>query len=148
MKALIRKAEAKDLGRIKEFLVKANLGTDGLTVETIDSFLILEDENGEIKGSLGMEVFQEVGLMRSLVVSPGQAEKEIFVLFDQMIKFAKVKGIHSLFLATNKAVTVPFFELIGFRRAEREELPLEFYGSNHIQNILTVDNSIFLKLCL
>ncbi|GHH97932.1 GNAT family N-acetyltransferase [Neobacillus kokaensis] len=148
MQALIRKADIEDLELLKAFLTRANLGTDGLTAETIESFLLLQDENDEIKGTLGMEVFQGAGLLRSLVVSPGQAEKEIFVLFDQMVKFAKEKGMESLFLATNKAVTVPFFELMGFKQVERDELPNKFYGSEHIRHILNVDNSLFLKLSL
>lgn len=148
MQALIRKANIEDLVPLKEFLERANLGTDGLTAETIGSFLILEDGNSEIKGTLGMEVFQGAGLLRSLVVSPGQAEREIFVLFDQMVKFAKENGMESLFLATNKAVTVPFFELMGFKQVERSELPGNFFNSEHIRHILNVDNSLFLKLSL
>ncbi len=146
MQALIRRAETIDLERLKGFLSRANLGTDGITIDTIDSFLVLEDENNEIKGSLGMEVFPGLGLLRSLVVSPGQAEQEIIVLFDQMVQFAKEKGIHSLFLATKKSTTVKFFELIGFQQIRQEDLPAAFYDSAHIQHILNVDNSLFLKL--
>ncbi|MCM3567198.1 GNAT family N-acetyltransferase [Neobacillus mesonae] len=148
MQGLIRKADINDLEPLKDFLVKADLGTDGLTDETVSSFLILENENSEIKGTLGMEVFQKDGLLRSLVLSPGQAEQEIFVLFDQMVKFAKGQGMDRLFLATNKAVTVPFFELMGFKKMEPSELPDEFYDSEHIQHILNVDNSLFLVISL
>ena len=80
MQALIRRANREDLGSLRAFLARAGLGTDGLTEETIDYFLLLEQEDGRLKGSLGMEAFTEFGLLRSLVVSPGQAEKEIFVL--------------------------------------------------------------------
>ncbi|MFL6562718.1 MAG: hypothetical protein ACJ8MO_42295, partial [Bacillus sp. (in: firmicutes)] len=88
MQALIRRANKQDLGSLRAFLSRANLGTDGLTDETIDYFLLLENEDGTLKGSLGMEAFTEFGLLRSLVVTPGQAEKEIFVLFDQMVQLA------------------------------------------------------------
>ena len=104
MQALIRRANKEDLGSLIAFLARAGLGTDGLTEETIDYFLLLEQEDGSLKGSLGMEAFTEFGLLRSLVVSPGQAEKEIFVLFDQMVQLAKEKGMNGLFLATNKNV--------------------------------------------
>jgi amino-acid N-acetyltransferase len=61
---------------------------------------------------------------------------------------AKEKGMKSLFLATNKNVALPFFELMGFQRIEREELPTEFHQSKHIRHVLNVDNSIFLKFSL
>jgi N-acetylglutamate synthase-like GNAT family acetyltransferase len=148
MQSLIRRANKQDMGSLREFLSRAKLGTDGLTEGTIDYFLLLENEEGVLKGTLGMEAFAEFGLLRSLVVSPGQAEKEIFVLFDQMVQLAKEKGMKGLFLATNKSVALPFFELMGFQRVGREELPTEFYHSEHIRHVLNVDNSLFLKFSL
>ena len=148
MQALIRKANQSDLAALHEFLTRAKLGTDGLTAEGLEYFLLLENEDGSIRGSLGMEAFKDHGMLRSLVVSPGQADKEIFVLFDQMIKLAKEKGMKSLFLATNKRVALPFFELMGFQKIEREALPTEFTDSEHIRHVLNVDNSLFLKFSL
>ncbi|MFL6555493.1 MAG: GNAT family N-acetyltransferase [Bacillus sp. (in: firmicutes)] len=148
MQSLIRRANKQDLGSLRDFLSRAKLGTDGLTDETVDYFLLLENEDGTLKGSLGMEAFTDFGLLRSLVVTPGQAEKEIFVLFDQMVQLAKEKGMKDLFLATNKSVALPFFEIMGFQRIEREGLPTEFYRSEHIRHVLNVDNSLFLKFSL
>ncbi|MEH7547163.1 MULTISPECIES: GNAT family N-acetyltransferase [Bacillaceae] len=148
MQSLIRRANQEDLENIREFLTRANLGTDGLTAETIDYFLLLENEDGTIRGSLGMEAFNEHGMLRSLVVSPGQADKEIFILFDQMVQLAKEKGMKSLFLATNKSVALPFFELMGFQKIQRETIPTEFYTSEHIRHVLNVDNSLFLKFSI
>lgn len=148
MQAQIRKASKQDLGKLTEFLTKANLGIEGLTEETVDYFLLLEDEGGKLKGSLGIEAFDGFGLLRSLVVSGGQAEKEIFILFTQMLQLAKEKGMNSLFLATNKNEAVSFFELLGFQSVERDELPTAFYHSDHIRHILNVDNSLFLKFSL
>jgi N-acetylglutamate synthase-like GNAT family acetyltransferase len=148
MQAYIRKANKQDLGSLTAFLNRAGLGTDGLTEEAMDYFLLLEDGAGHLKGSLGIEAFEGFGLLRSLVVTPGQAEKEIFILFDQMMQLAKDKGMRELFLATNKQESLPFFDLLGFVRTCREDLPREFYQSEHIQHILNVDNSIFLKFLL
>ena len=142
---MILKAGKQDLDRVVVFLLSANLGTDGLTEETVENFLVLQDEAGSIRGSLGIEAYKEYGLLRSLVVSPPQAEKEIFILFNQMLKLAREKGITSLFLATNKSAALSFFEVLGFRKIRREEIPNEFYGSDHIRHILNVDNSVFLK---
>ncbi|MEH7415899.1 hypothetical protein V7266_11515 [Neobacillus drentensis] len=148
MQAIIRKANQEDLANLREFLTRANLGTEGLTAETVDCFLLLENPDGTIRGSLGMEAFNEHGMLRSLVVSPGQADKEIFVLFDQMVQLAKEKGMKSLFLATNKRVALPFFELMGFQKIEQAALPTEFNHSEHIRHVLNVDNSLFLKFSI
>ncbi|PLS07933.1 GNAT family N-acetyltransferase [Neobacillus cucumis] len=148
MQAIIRKANQEDLGKLREFLTRANLGTDGLNEVTVEYFLLLENLEGTIRGSLGLEVFNESGMLRSLVVSPGQADKEIFILFEQMVKLAKEKGMKNLFLATNKSVALPFFELMGFQKTERESLPTEFNNSEHIRHVLNVDNSLFLKFSL
>ena len=148
MESLIRKAGKEDLGNLREFLERANLGTDGVNEESIGCFLLLEDEEGTLRGTLGMEAYTDFGLLRSLVVTPGQAEKEIFVLFDQMVQMAKEKGMQSLFLATNKGTALPFFELMGFQKIGRGDLPEQFYGSKHIRHVLNVDNSLFLKFSL
>ncbi|MED3561677.1 hypothetical protein [Bacillus xiapuensis] len=148
MQALIRTANKQDLEKLREFLIKANLGTDGITDETVEYFLLLEDVDGELKGTLGIEAYEGFGLLRSLVVTPGQAEKEIFILVEQMMKLAKEKGMESLFLATNKHAALPFFNLLGFQETERAELPSQMNSSEHIRNIINVDNSIFLKFSL
>jgi N-acetylglutamate synthase-like GNAT family acetyltransferase len=148
MQAVIRKADKQDLGNLTEFLTRANLETDGVTDETVEYFLLLEDGDKNIKGSLGMVAFDGFGLLRSLVVSSGQAEREIFILFTQMLQLAKEKGMGNLYLATNKSIALPFFELLGFQRIEHEEIPNEFHSSVHIRHILNVDNSLFLKFSL
>jgi amino-acid N-acetyltransferase len=95
-----------------------------------------------------MEVFARYGLLRSLVVTSSQAEKEILILLNQMLQLAKEKRMSSMFLATNKSAALPFFEVLGFQRLEQEELPSEFYSAEHIKHILNVDNSYFLKISL
>ena len=148
MQAVIRCANKDDLNTLREFLTRANLGSDGLTEETVEYFLLLEDEYGAIKGTLGMEAFTDCGLLRSLVVSPGQPEKDIVLLITQMMQLAKEKGMRSLFLATNKGAALPFFELLGFKTVGRDQLPVEFYSLEHILHVFNVDNSLFLKFSL
>ncbi|MFP7298589.1 GNAT family N-acetyltransferase [Neobacillus niacini] len=148
MQALIRCAAKEDLGILREFLTRANLGIDGLTEESVEYFLLLEDEDGVIKGTLGMEAFSDCGLLRSLVVSPGQAEKDIMLLITRMMQLAKEKGLGSLFLATNKGAALPFFELLGFVKVTRDQLPAELYSLEHIRHVFNVDNSLFLKFSL
>ena len=91
---------------------------------------------------------QEFGLLRSLAVTTGQADKDILLLFDQMLQLAKDKGMRGLFLATNKGAALGFFELLGFKPVDSGRFTCEFYNSEHIRHVLNVDNSLFLKFSL
>jgi N-acetylglutamate synthase-like GNAT family acetyltransferase len=144
METMIRMATEQDLPNLVNFLEKANLGTEGVK-ETVEYFLLMEDENGSLRATLGVEPFGENGLLRSLVISAGMKENEILALFEQILRLTKEKNISNLFLATNKHTSVPFFEMLGFSTIEEEDLPEVLYQSEHIKNILTVDNSVFLK---
>jgi N-acetylglutamate synthase-like GNAT family acetyltransferase len=144
METMIRMATEQDLPNLVNFLEKANLGTEGVK-ETVEYFLLMEDENGSLRATLGVEPFGENGLLRSLVISAGMKENEILTLFEQILRLTKEKNLSNLFLATNKHTSVPFFEMLGFSTIEEEDLPEDLYQSEHIKNILTVDNSVFLK---
>jgi N-acetylglutamate synthase-like GNAT family acetyltransferase len=141
---MIRVATEQDLPTLVDFLEKANLGTEGLK-EAVEYFLLMEDENGYLRATLGVEPFGENGLLRSLVIKAGMKEDEILELFEQILRLTKDKNLARLFLATNKTASLPFFELLGFSTISEQELPEELYQSNHIKNILNVDNSKFLK---
>jgi N-acetylglutamate synthase-like GNAT family acetyltransferase len=144
---MIRLATEQDLPQLVGFLERANLGTEGVR-ETIDYFLLMEDESGRLRATLGVEPFGENGLLRSLVVTAGMKENEILLLFEQILRLTKEKQLTSLYLATNKATSVPFFKMLGFSTVSVEELPEDLHQSQHIKNILTVDNSVFLKFTM
>jgi N-acetylglutamate synthase-like GNAT family acetyltransferase len=148
MHTVIRRANQSDLSILKGFLTEASLGTSGLSEEMVEYFLLLENEDGKLVGTLGIETFGVKGLLRSLVVTPGQAEKDIWLLIGQALQLAKDRGIKELFLATNKMGVLPLFELLGFKKIEEQDLPQELYQSEHVCHILSVDNSLFLKFSL
>lgn len=148
MQAVIRPAHKHDLSLIKDFLTNAHLGTGGITEENASYFLLLEDEEGKLIGCLGIEPFEGIGLLRSLVVTPGNVEQDIWLLFGQALQLAKEKGINDLYLATNKNEVLPLFVMLGFKRVDEDNLPEELYHSEHIQYILSMANSMFLKFSL
>ncbi|WML46253.1 hypothetical protein [Neobacillus sp. PS3-40] len=148
MNTAIRRASQKDLSIVKEFLTEASLGIDGLSEEMVEYFILLENGDGKLIGTVGIETFGDAGLLRSLVVTPGQAEKDIWLLIGQALKLANDRGIKELFLATNKMEVLPLFELLGFKRIMEVDLPQELHQSDHVCHILNVDNSLFLKFSL
>jgi N-acetylglutamate synthase-like GNAT family acetyltransferase len=146
MEALIRCAQKEDGKKLTAFLEKANLGTDGIS-ESINYFLLMEDEEQNIKGTLGIEPLGSVGLLRSLVLSEKASEKDLLLLVEQILRLARERELTSLYLATNKKGSTEFFKLLGFQD-EKGALPEELFRSAHVQHILTVDNFSFLKLSL
>ncbi|RDU37482.1 hypothetical protein DRW41_06445 [Neobacillus piezotolerans] len=147
MELSLKSGAREDVERIVGFLEKAGLGTAGIDEETMEHFLIAEDE-GEIKACLGIELFGDSGLLRSLALSEGLGGHKLFMLFEQMLVFAKKRGLKAVYLATNKRTAIPFFEMVGFGMIVKSELPEEFFRSSHVMDILNVENSVFLKFTI
>ena len=145
MNSVIRRAEVQDIQSLVAFLEKAGLNTEGVA-ETMDSFLIMEDEHGRIEATIGMEPFGDMGLLRSLVMTAQMSENDLFLLFEQMFLLAKEKGMKDIFMATNKLGAMKLVEILGFQQVDKTDLPETLCQSEHVQHILTVDNSAFLKL--
>ena len=61
MQALIRCANQEDIGKLREFLTMASLGTDGLTEETVEYFLLLEDEEARLRVHLEWRRLRSLG---------------------------------------------------------------------------------------
>lgn len=147
MESTIRCAEALDKQRLLSFLTEARLETSGVE-EFIDYFLLLENEDGSIRATLGIEPLGEIGLLRSLVMTSRTSEKDILLMFEQMLVLARDKQLQTLYLATNKEASLPFFMALGFVKTEKEDLPEGISLSTHGNHLLTVDNSVFLMLNL
>ena len=144
MKLTVRIATLGDIVILKTFLETAQLNTKGIN-EMIDSFLIMEDEDGQLKATIGMEQFGASGLLRSLVVTESTSENDLLSLFEEMFLLAKNKEIKDLYLATNKLGAMKFVEVLGFEPVDKDQIPMAFLSSEHVKHILTVDNSVFLK---
>ena len=112
MTTIIRAAETKDLVGMKTFLGQAKVSTKGLE-EQIDHFILMEDIDGILLGTLGIQRIHDCGLLRSLVVSPTVEQTNILEMFQQILKLAKEKELKRLYLATNKIVSIQFFTLLG-----------------------------------
>lgn len=147
METIIRSARDEDAKMLIAFLQKARLGTEGVE-ESIEYFLFLEDDKGGIHATLGIEPLGRVGLLRSLVITERATEKDVLMIFEQMLKLSKEKQLYKLYLATNKETSLPFFSMLGFEREDKECLPEELLVSPHMKHILNVDNSLFLALTI
>lgn len=147
MEVMVRCAQVGDKHKLISFLQEANLGTDGIE-ETIEYFLIMEDEDRRIRATLGIEPLGKFGLLRSLAMTSQAGENDLLIIFEQMLKLAREKQLEKLYLATNKSSSLPFFSLLGFETVEQSNLPQELFHSEHVKHIINVDNSLFMRLNL
>jgi amino-acid N-acetyltransferase len=107
----IRNATDADLSAVESLLSASDLPLDGVR-DNFCSFIVAEDE-GRIAGTIGLEVFGSVALLRSAVVSPGHRGSGIGRrLVELLLEKAEDAGIEELYLLTTTAER--YFPRFGF----------------------------------
>ncbi|MBM6616762.1 GNAT family N-acetyltransferase [Bacillus suaedaesalsae] len=147
MTTVIRAAETKDVQVMKSFLGQANVSTKGLE-EQIDHFVVMEDANGSILGTLGIQRIEQDGLLRSLVISKGADKTNILDMFRQILMLARDKELKRLYLATNKIVSIEFFALMGFTRQNIEDVPQHIKLAEHVVETLHMDETVIMEFVI
>ncbi|MCG3218128.1 MAG: GNAT family N-acetyltransferase [Candidatus Heimdallarchaeota archaeon] len=114
-----RKARMDDLKEASDLLIKHDLPVDGIE-DNFDNFLVLISNNtGEILGLVGIEKYDQIGLLRSLVIEKGfqglGLGKKMLIAIE---KYAKELGLISLFLFTDTAEK--FFEKHNYSKLSIE----------------------------
>lgn len=118
-------ASRDELPRILELLEEADLPVDG--VNDVESFLVVR-EDGRLAGCVGLEAYEDVGLLRSLVVRPDTRGTGLGKrLVDELLETARGRGIRSLYLLTTTADE--YFPRFGFERIPREEADPRLHAS-------------------
>jgi len=114
---------------------KVELSTGGLD-EKIEDFVILEEENEGICGTIGIEKIEQDGLLRSLVIGPSVKQMHLLQLFEHTQQHARRKELDKLYLVTNKSDYIQFFELLGFHPQDINNVPKEITESSHLKETL------------
>jgi amino-acid N-acetyltransferase len=84
--------------------------------------------------SVGLELYGEVALLRSVAVLPEFQGRNIGNLaFRKMVEHALSQGVRELWLITNTADT--YFEKLGFQRVERSEAHPAIIGTAQFSGI-------------
>jgi amino-acid N-acetyltransferase len=118
--ARIRGAQSEDLPQAERLLREASLPLDGFREHLEDGLVAVQD--GRVVGCVALEVYGEVALLRSLVVTPGQrglrlGERLTAGAVDQ----ARGRGVRDLYLLTQTAAD--FFPRFGFSMMDRASAP-------------------------
>lgn len=117
----IRTPREEDLPILRTLLDNSGLPSSDLTAAHLDHFIIL-GQSGRIAGSIGMEVFGEDALLRSLAVDTMmRGEGYGYRLLQLMEERARDAGVRRLYLLTTSAAD--FFAYHGYAPADRAGVP-------------------------
>jgi len=102
-------------------LESARLPTEDLSAAHVEHFFFAGPADAPT-GLVGLEIFGEVGLLRSLVVAPASRESGLgSALVNHAEEYARRHGVRVLYLLTTTAES--FFAGRGYLRAARESAP-------------------------
>jgi amino-acid N-acetyltransferase len=128
----IRNATSADLSAIGALLEQARLPTAGVA-EYMADFVVLESL-GEVRGAAGLERYGGVALLRSLVVASSlQGRGAGRMLCDQLERFAREKGVRTIYLLTETAEA--FFAHRGYAAVGRESAPPEITATEEFSQL-------------
>lgn len=106
-----------------QLLRKADLPTEDLTPAHVDHFFY-SGTAAQPTGLVGLEIFGDVALLRSLVVTPERrGSGEGHLLLEHAEREASSRGVRELYLLTTTAE--PFFAKCGYARASRDLAPAQ-----------------------
>ena len=115
-------AGAPDLEAVVRLLSANHLPVADLE-SRIDAFLLAK-RDGIVVGTVGLEIYGELALLRSLCVAEGHRSKRIGgALISAVASRALAQGVRELYLLTTGAA--PYFAKRGFVQINRDQTPLE-----------------------
>jgi amino-acid N-acetyltransferase len=111
-------ASPSDLDDVLALLAAVNLPHDGVR-EHLASFVVARDEEGRLVGCAGLERHGDVGLLRSVAVSPESRQSGVGSrLTAAAVEHATASGVREVVLLTTTARDF-FARRFGFAEAER-----------------------------
>ena len=124
-------------------LQEASLPTEDLSESHLEHFYFAGPAT-QPTGLVGLEVFGEVALLRSLVVAParrglGDARQ----LVDYAERQARARGVNAIYLLTTTAE--PFFMRRGYTRADREAAPAAIRATREFAGICPASSAFMTK---
>jgi amino-acid N-acetyltransferase len=120
MKLQIDEAGPADKEVVTSLLKETDLLTDDLPAD-LTNFLLARDE-GTLVGVAGIELYREVGLLRSIAVRPDHQGKGIArKLVEQLLAVADKQEVQAVYLITTTADH--YFDRYDFAVVNREQVP-------------------------
>ena len=128
----LREATMRDMDIIILLLSSHGLHTEDLSGKASSLFVLESD--GAIIGSGGVEVFGNVGLLRSVAVMKSlQGEGFGGLICREIVHRMRTQGLTELYLLTTTAPG--FFERLGFQRIDRSDAPADIQGTTEFSGL-------------
>ena len=126
-------AQRPSLATATALLQAAHLPTEDLTEDHCRHFFLAGTADSP-EGLVGLEVFEKVALLRSLVVVPEMRGKGLgATLLEHAENHARASGVNALYLLTTSAEK--FFALRGYARTARESAPAAIRATREFAGI-------------
>lgn len=126
----VETASRTELPQILALLERAKLPVAGVE-DHAGSFLVARDDEGLV-GCVGLEIYGDVGLLRSLVVSPDTRGGGVGkLLVDALLETARHKKLSALYLLTTTAPA--YFPRFGFETIAREDADSRLLASEEFR---------------
>jgi len=123
-------ASQSDWNEIRNLLTANRLQVQG-ALNHLNNFVVAT-ENGRVVGAIGMEVYGDIGLIRSLVVASNMRGRKVARrLVKQLIARAHTRQVGALYLLSGPADNL--FASFGFEKMARADMPTKLYVSSEMQ---------------
>ncbi len=124
----------RDNEEVLRLLSEAELPTEDLTTDKFQDFLVARQKEDAIIGVIGVELKQDVGLLRSLAVHPRHRKAGLGKsLTKKLESYAREKGVEALYLLTDSAVD--FCLGLGYRVISRDAAPKDISDTEEFKSI-------------
>jgi amino-acid N-acetyltransferase len=136
---------AADKKKVLALLAAAELPIVDLTDEKMKNFMIARGKDGSIIGVVGIEMYGDSGLLRSLAVDPAYRGRGLGRLLTRKIEsFARHRGTKALYLLTMTAAD--FFAKVGYQATQRDDLPAAIRQTEEFKNLCPISAKCLFKV--
>jgi amino-acid N-acetyltransferase len=128
---------------VKQLLSESGLPIEDITVQHLQHFFGF-GSGPELEGLVGLELYGEVALLRSLAVASSRRGTGLGSgLVAHAERHARDQGVQSLYLLTTTAEQ--FFLRRGYARIPRDEAPTAIKGTREFSGICPVSSVFMVK---
>ncbi|MBL8624384.1 MAG: GNAT family N-acetyltransferase [Myxococcales bacterium] len=123
----IAPARADHLDAVAALLAAAALPTGGVAAQFPHDYVVAT-RDGAVVGAAGLEIHGDAGVLRSVVVDPGERGRGLGqALSADRVAAARARGLAAVYLLTTTAAD--FYLRLGFAPCARADVPAAVAGS-------------------
>ena len=132
-----------DESAVKQLLSESSLPISDITTQHLQHFFGCGSSLG-LEGVIGLELFGEVALLRSLAVAASRRNSGLGSrLVAHAEHYAQDQGVKSLYLLTTTAEV--FFQQRGYARIPRDKAPAAIKDTKEFAGICPVSSAFMVK---